>query len=228
MKINSLKINGFGKIKDKELYLGDGINVIFGKNEAGKSSILKFITSMLYGASKNKNGREISDFEKHPVNKKFSEYISRDKRGAFYKKHFSNPESQFFVNEARFSPTLKETVNMIHECGGKAFLAHSFAYGLENTIDFIEWAIEQGIDGIEKFYTSHTQEHERIIDNIANTKKIYISGGSDFHGPNVKSEIQLGVGTGNLDISSFIIEPWHPIRNISVYDRKDKCEEKVE
>lgn len=64
MKINSLKINGFGKIKDKELYLGDGINVIFGKNEAGKSSILKFITSMLYGASKNKNGREISDFDR--------------------------------------------------------------------------------------------------------------------------------------------------------------------
>ena len=39
-------------------------NVIFGKNEAGKSSILKFITSMLYGASKNKNGREISDFDR--------------------------------------------------------------------------------------------------------------------------------------------------------------------
>lgn len=64
MKINNLKINGFGKIKDKEIYLGDGINVIFGKNEAGKSSILKFITSMLYGASKNKNGKEISDFDR--------------------------------------------------------------------------------------------------------------------------------------------------------------------
>ena len=64
MKINNLKINGFGKIKDKEIYLGNGINVIFGKNEAGKSSILKFITSMLYGASKNKNGKEISDFDR--------------------------------------------------------------------------------------------------------------------------------------------------------------------
>ena len=64
MKINNLKINGFGKIKDKEIYLGDGINVILGKNEAGKSSILKFITSMFYGASKNKNGREISDFDR--------------------------------------------------------------------------------------------------------------------------------------------------------------------
>lgn len=64
MKINNLKINGFGKIKDKEIVLKDGINVIYGENEAGKSSMLKFITAMLYGASKNKNGREISDFDK--------------------------------------------------------------------------------------------------------------------------------------------------------------------
>ena len=64
MKIKNLKINGFGKIKDKEIVFTDGINVIYGENEAGKSSMLKFITSMLYGASKNKNGREISDFDK--------------------------------------------------------------------------------------------------------------------------------------------------------------------
>ena len=64
MKINNLKINGFGKINDKNIDLVDGINVIYGPNEAGKSSILKFITSMLYGASKTKNGKEISDFDK--------------------------------------------------------------------------------------------------------------------------------------------------------------------
>lgn len=64
MKINNLKINGFGKLKDKEIKLKDGINIVYGENETGKSSLLKFITSMLYGASKNKNGKEISDFEK--------------------------------------------------------------------------------------------------------------------------------------------------------------------
>lgn len=64
MNIDYLKINGFGKIKDKEIELKEGINVIYGENETGKSSILKFISSMLYGASKNKNGKDISDFEK--------------------------------------------------------------------------------------------------------------------------------------------------------------------
>ena len=65
MKINSLKVNGFGKLKDRQVDFTDGINIIFGENESGKSSMLKFISGMLYGTSKNKNGKEISDFEKY-------------------------------------------------------------------------------------------------------------------------------------------------------------------
>lgn len=65
MKINNFKINGFGKLQNKDIELQDGINVIFGENESGKSSMLKFISSMLYGASKNKNGKDISDFDKY-------------------------------------------------------------------------------------------------------------------------------------------------------------------
>ncbi len=65
MKINNIKINGFGKIKNKEIDFKNNINIIYGKNEAGKSTILKFIASILYGANKNKNGKEISDFEQY-------------------------------------------------------------------------------------------------------------------------------------------------------------------
>lgn len=64
MKINGFKINGFGKLKNNNIELSNGINVIFGENESGKSSMLKFISAMLYGVSKNKNGKEISDFDK--------------------------------------------------------------------------------------------------------------------------------------------------------------------
>ena len=64
MKINNLKINGFGKLKNRNLNLENGINIIYGENESGKSTCLKFISSMLYGSSKNKNGKEISDFDK--------------------------------------------------------------------------------------------------------------------------------------------------------------------
>ncbi len=65
MKIKYLKINQFGKLKNKEIKLENNINLIYGKNEAGKTTLLKFISSMFYGASKNKNGKEISDFDKY-------------------------------------------------------------------------------------------------------------------------------------------------------------------
>lgn len=65
MKINRLKINTYGKLKEKEIEFGNNINIIYGKNEAGKSTLLNFITNCFYGISKNKNGREISDFEKY-------------------------------------------------------------------------------------------------------------------------------------------------------------------
>ena len=59
MKINNLKINGFGKIENKEINLSENINLIYGKNEAGKTTLLKFIAGMFYGVSKNKNGKAI-------------------------------------------------------------------------------------------------------------------------------------------------------------------------
>ena len=65
MKINNLKINGFGKIENKEIKLSDNINLIYGENEAGKTTLLKFISGMFYGISKNKNKKEIPDYEKY-------------------------------------------------------------------------------------------------------------------------------------------------------------------
>ena len=65
MKIEKIQINGFGKLENKNIELKDGINVILGKNESGKSTLLKFINSMLYGISKNKRGKTISDLEKY-------------------------------------------------------------------------------------------------------------------------------------------------------------------
>lgn len=64
MEIRKLKINGFGKLKDKDIELKEGINIIYGKNEAGKSTLLKFITGMFYGVSKNKNGGNIPELDK--------------------------------------------------------------------------------------------------------------------------------------------------------------------
>lgn len=65
MKIKNVKINNFGKLENKEIEFEDNINLIYGENESGKSTLLTFISSMFYGASKNKNGKNITDYEKY-------------------------------------------------------------------------------------------------------------------------------------------------------------------
>lgn len=65
MRIENLKVNGFGNLKDKNIELKNGINIITGKNESGKSTLLKFIPGMLYGLAKTKNGKDISDLERY-------------------------------------------------------------------------------------------------------------------------------------------------------------------
>ena len=65
MKINKIQINGYGKLKDTKIELKNGINIIYGENEVGKSTLLNYITSTFYGISKNKKGKEMSDFERY-------------------------------------------------------------------------------------------------------------------------------------------------------------------
>ena len=65
MNLNKIKINAYGKLKEKEINLNNGINIIYGKNETGKSTLLNFIVNTFYGISKNKKGKEYSDFEKY-------------------------------------------------------------------------------------------------------------------------------------------------------------------
>ncbi len=52
MKIKAIHITEFGALKDFSLEFSDSLNIITGDNESGKSTVLLFITYMLYGLAK--------------------------------------------------------------------------------------------------------------------------------------------------------------------------------
>ena len=54
MQINQIKIYNYGKLQNKEYTFGPGINLIYGENEAGKSTMQAFLKSMLFGMEKPK------------------------------------------------------------------------------------------------------------------------------------------------------------------------------
>ena len=65
MIFNKLQLNEFGKFSNKEIELQKNINVIKGNNESGKTTIQKFIVSMLYGISKDKRKSNFTDYDKY-------------------------------------------------------------------------------------------------------------------------------------------------------------------
>ena len=54
MRFLDLYISGFGKFHDTAISFEDGLNVIYGKNEAGKSTIHTFIRGMLFGIERQR------------------------------------------------------------------------------------------------------------------------------------------------------------------------------
>lgn len=126
--------------------------------------------------------------------------------GAFFRKGLANPKSVYFVNRIEFRPKYKEVVDIIHESGGKAFLAHPFEYKFENTIGFINDLREElELDGIECFHPSASIENRKLLVDYAKNNNLYMSGGSDYHGDS-KPDIEIGIGRGDLNISKEILE----------------------
>ena len=61
MKILSLHIDGFGKFHDRDISFEDGLNVVYGKNEAGKSTLHTFIKGMLFGIERQRGRFTMED-----------------------------------------------------------------------------------------------------------------------------------------------------------------------
>jgi predicted metal-dependent phosphoesterase TrpH len=72
-----------------------------------------------------------------------------------------------------------EAVELIHQAGGLAVIAHP---GLNRTDEIIPGLVAAGMDGIECFHTKHsTQMAERYLE-IADRFHLLVTGGSDCHG----------------------------------------------
>lgn len=64
MYIERLIIQDFGKYHEQEIELKQGINLIYGANEAGKTTIQAFMTGMLFGTS-SFSEREMEEWTRH-------------------------------------------------------------------------------------------------------------------------------------------------------------------
>lgn len=99
----------------------------------------------------------------------------------FYQK-FLYPGSQF--EAARVHPSAKYAIELIHKAGGVAVWSHPaihFHNDYEGLEEFLRELIEWGIDGVEVFSRSHTEDDVEFLYGIAARLAILRTAGSDFH-----------------------------------------------
>ena len=61
MILKEIHIENFGKLKKADFHFGPRINLIYGENEAGKSTLHAFLKGMLFGLERGRGRASRSD-----------------------------------------------------------------------------------------------------------------------------------------------------------------------
>lgn len=150
----------------------------------------------------------VNEIKRYPENKKFflnEESINSD--SGFTRNEVYNPKSQLYVDESSLFPSLEETIDMIHQSGGLAFLAHTYAYSSNIANELLNIINNYDLDGLECFYTTFTDDQSNYLVKLCEERQMFMSGGSDFHGTR-KINHNLGIGRGNLNIDESVVQNW--------------------
>lgn len=157
------------KVKYGIMFNSEDIIEMLKKNSVGRPDIAKLCVKYGYASS---------------VNDAFSKYLV---------------DSYNSVKCYVTKPSYEECINLINESGGYAVLAHPRTLKLEE--DELRKLIVKmkdiGLTGIECYHSSHSLDETVEYLKISEDYDLLVSGGSDFHGYNVKPDIELGSGKNN-------------------------------
>lgn len=108
--------------------------------------------------------------------------------GDLYNALFSRESETNILAPTKY-PDIKEVIDEIHGAGGIAILAHPTVF---DNFDEIDKYVEYGLDGIEVWHPSASEEEIERLGKICKAHKLLLTGGSDFHGFYGTSTVTLG------------------------------------
>ena len=120
-------------------------------------------------------------------------YVSSIKQA--FDKYIGQGAPAYFDKE-RLTP--KRALEMIHDAGGIAVMAHPVQLRTENDAQLervLKDLVDNGLAGIEVVHSDHDQALFEKYCRLADKYRLVRTGGSDFHGSN-KKDIDLGVARG--------------------------------
>ena len=111
-----------------------------------------------------------------------------------------------YVPKRKLSP--KQALEILAQEGATSILAHPFILRTSGSRleEIVRELMDYGLNGIEVYYSEHTEEQTEEYLKLADKLGLLVSGGSDFHGREVKPDIDLAVGRGNLVVPYLCLE----------------------
>ena len=111
-----------------------------------------------------------------------------------------------FAPKRLFDPVA--CIQLIRAAGGVAVLAHPVAlkFSRRDLRIVVGELAEQGLDGIEVYYSESMPDAEKISLALAREFNLLSTGGSDFHGETTPG-VSVGRGAGGLHVSEDLLAP---------------------
>lgn len=152
----------------------------------------------------------LEEIRRYPENARFfeskEEFITMTRhRWARY--YLLNPKHELFVDQTEVFPSFKAVTDAIHRADGLVFLAHPYVYSpnIANALDDITQ--NYALDGLECHYGIFTKEQQNKLSDYCHDHGLYKSGGSDFHGLDMRPHNIMGLAGGEK-IEFSAISPW--------------------
>jgi len=180
---------------------------------------------MLQEYRKSRNYMMIEKMQKFGFNISINELVEEAKGELIGRPHFANlmvkkgyvktyqeafdkylkKGGPLYLDKKRLEP--EKAIELIHNAGGVAILAHPYQTGLEgeNLEKLVKKLKSHGLDGIEVYYSKHTPRMIEEYETLAKKFDLLITAGSDFHGKN-KPDIELGMEINFKEIKDFIFK----------------------
>jgi predicted metal-dependent phosphoesterase TrpH len=202
----SLHVLGYGKKLDGNILNNNLQKTIDGYNNRART-IIKAINTAFPTLNLNFDTLKKNSTEA---------YISRNTLARLLVKHLNNGmsikdalrEYVFAKEDDSWMMTPEESFRIITNAGGIPVLAHSGRelrkMGINEYEKMIAYFTNAGLLGLEIYYPKHTDDEIAVMKSIAHKYKLYITGGSDWHGHMYTPNSVIGRDVLDEDIYRFL------------------------
>ena len=99
------------------------------------------------------------------------------------------PGAKAFV--PRRWPSAEQAIELIHEAGGVAVIAHPY-WDISEPDEVEDLIRSLGADGVETFYPTHSKEQTEHLLDLCDELGLVPTASSDYHGPTHKTFAKFG------------------------------------